>query len=148
MLKTEASEDEEEETEEEDLEPAEAPTTQLQAVVPPAIETVLAPQRIRKVDFVGRRNWYFAFSLLIIIPGIFFMATSGFKLGIDFAGGTEFTVNFPSQPSQAKVEAAVASENAGGTVISTGGGGSILPTPPLTPSPQNCFATAPPAKRS
>ncbi len=164
MLKTEASEDEEEDTEEEELEPAEPPTTQLQAVVPPAIETVLAPQRIRKIDFVGRRNWYFAFSLLIIIPGIFFMidfvgrrnwyfafslliiipgiffmAHSGFKLGIDFAGGTEFTVNFLNQPSQAQVEAAVASENAGGTVISTGGGGYIIRTLPLTPALQKGF---------
>ncbi len=139
MLRTEASEDEGEETEQEELEPAEPPTTQLQAVMPPAIETVLAPARIRKIDFVGRRNWYFAFSLLIIIPGIFFMATSGFKLGIDFAGGTEFTVNFPSQPSQARVEAAVASENAGGTVIATGGGGYIIRTLPLTPALQRGF---------
>src|SRR5260370_1680193 len=142
MLKTEAAEAEEEGTEGEAREPAEAPTTQLQAVVPPAIETVLAPQRIRKVDFVGRRNWYFAFSLLIIIPGIFFMAHSGFKLGIDFAGGTEFTVNFLNQPSQAQVEAAVASENAGGTVISTGGGRYISRPPPLTPPLPKRFQTA------
>jgi preprotein translocase subunit SecF len=67
------------------------------------------------------------------------MAHSGFKLGIDFAGGTEFTVNFPSQPSQARVEAAVASENAGGTVIATGGGGYIIRTLPLTPTLQKGF---------
>src|SRR5713226_8255418 len=130
MLKTEASEDEEEDTEEEELEHAEPPTTQLQAVVPPAIETVLAPPRTRKIDFVSRRNWYFAFSLLIIIPGIYFMATRGFLLGIDFAGGTEFTVTFASQPSQAQVEAAVAAENTGGSVISTGNGGYIIRTLP------------------
>src|SRR5260221_9108969 len=141
MLKTESSEAEDDDTDDEELEeqPAEEPTTQLKAVVP-SVEAQLAPPRVRKIDFVGRRNWYFAFSLLIIIPGIFFMATSGFKLGIDFAGGTEFTVNFPSHPSQAKVEAAVASENAGGTVISTGGGGYITPTLPLTPALPNGFA--------
>ncbi len=137
ILNTETSEAENEE-EELDEEPAEAPTTQMQAVVP-AIETPPTPPRIRKIDFVSRRNWYFLFSLLIIIPGIFFMAHSGFKLGIDFAGGTEFTVNFPSQPSQAQVEAAVASENAGGTVISTGGGGYIIRTLPLTPALQKGF---------
>src|SRR6266851_576520 len=142
MLRTETSEAEDDGTGVEELEeqPAEEPTTQLKAVVP-SIETVLAPQRIRKIDFVGRRNWYFAFSLLIIIPGIFFMAHSGFKLGIDFAGGTEFTVNFLNQPSQAQVEAAVASENAGGTVISTGGGGYIIRTLPLTPALQIGFET-------
>ena len=97
MLRTETSEAEEDETEDEELEeqPAEEPTTQIKPVVP-SVEAQLAPPRVRKVDFVGRRNWYFAFSLLIIIPGIFFMAHSGFKLGIDFAGGTEFTVSFPA----------------------------------------------------
>jgi len=137
ILNTETSEAEEEE-EELDEERAEAPTTQTQAVVS-AIETPPTPARVRRIDFVSHRNWYFLFSLLIIIPGIFFMAHSGFKLGIDFAGGTEFTVNFPSQPSQAQVEAAVASENAGGTVISTGGGGYIIRTLPLTPALQKGF---------
>src|SRR6266851_5390596 len=139
MLKTEAPEHEEEDAEEEELEHAEAPTTQLQAVVPPAIEAVLAPPRIRKIDFVSRRNWYFLFSLLIIIPGIYFMVHSGFALGIDFAGGTEFTVNFASQPSQAQVESAVAQLSAGGSVISTGNGGYIIRTPPLSPAKQTAF---------
>ena len=110
----------------------------MRAVVP-EIETPPTPPRVRKIDFVSKRNWYFLFSLLIIIPGIFFMAHSGFKLGIDFAGGTEFTVNFPSRPSQAQVEAAVASENAGGSVISTGNGGYIIRTLPLTPALQRGF---------
>src|SRR5438445_10763146 len=139
MLSTEPSEAEEDEEELEE-EPAEAPTTQMRAVVP-EIDTPPTPPRVRKLDFVSHRNWYFLFSLLIIIPGIFFMAHSGFKLGIDFAGGTEFTVNFPSQPSQGQVEAAVASENAGGTVISTGGGGYIIRTLPLTPALQKGFET-------
>ena len=137
MLSTEPSEAEEDEEELEE-EPAEAPTTQMRAVVP-EIETPPTPPRVRKIDFVSKRNWYFLFSLLIIIPGIFFMAHSGFKLGIDFAGGTEFTVNFPSRPSQAQVEAAVASENAGGSVISTGNGGYIIRTLPLTPALQRGF---------
>jgi preprotein translocase subunit SecF len=138
MLGTEPPETDDEEEELEEQQPAEAPTTQIRAVVP-SVEEQLAPRRVRKVDFVSQRNWYFLFSLLIIIPGIFFMAHSGFKLGIDFAGGTEFTVNFASQPSQAQVEAAVASENAGGTVISTGGGGYIIRTLPLTPALQKGF---------
>src|SRR2546427_8839737 len=137
MLSTEPSEAEEDEEELEE-EPAEAPTTQMRAVVP-EIETPPTPPRVRKIDFVSKRNWYFLFSLLIIIPGIFFMAHSGFKLGIDFAGGTEFTVNFPSRPSQAQVEAAVASENAGGSGISTGNGGLTNRAPPPSPAPQKGF---------
>src|SRR5712692_5245869 len=96
------------------------------------VETPPAPPRVRKIDFVSRRNWYFLFSLLIIIPGIYFMVHSGFALGIDFAGGTEFTVKFDSQPTQAQVENAVAALSAGGSVISTGNGGYIIRTRPMS----------------
>jgi preprotein translocase subunit SecF len=113
--------------------------TQEMPVVAPVAETPLAPPRVRKIDFVSRRNWYFLFSLLIIIPGIFFMVQSGFRLGIDFAGGTEFTVNFANRPTQAQVENAVTADIAGGSVISTGNGGYIIRTPPLTPAQQKTF---------
>jgi preprotein translocase subunit SecF len=94
---------------------------------------VAAPERkVRRLNIIGRRNWFFALSLLIIIPGIISMSTRHFALGIDFAGGTELTVNFAQHPSVAQVEGAVASENANGSVIQTGGGGYILRYPPLT----------------
>lgn len=92
--------------------------------------------RVRKLNIIGRRNIFFAVSLLIIIPGIVSMATRGFLLGIDFAGGTEFTVNFANNPSLTQVENAVAAENDNGSVIQTGGGGYILRYPPLTPALQ------------
>lgn len=31
--------------------------------------------------------WYFVFSILLILPGLFFLITEGLKLGIDFTGG-------------------------------------------------------------
>jgi preprotein translocase subunit SecF len=142
-LGTEAPEDEEEEEpdeEPEDEPEEEKPARTAEALVAAAlVETPPAPPRVRKIDFVSRRNWYFLFSLLIIIPGIFFMVHSGFKLGIDFAGGTEFTVNFVSKPSQAQVESVVGNDLPGATVISTGNGGYIIRTAPLTPSQQKVF---------
>jgi preprotein translocase subunit SecF len=94
--------------------------------------------RVRRLNIIGRRNIFFAISLLIIIPGILSMATKGFLLGIDFAGGTEFTVTFANQPAVASVENAVAADplTAGGTVIQTGGGGYIIRALPLTPQQQ------------
>jgi len=94
--------------------------------------------RVRRLNIIGRRNVFFAISLLIIIPRILSMATRGFLLGIDFAGGTEFTVNFSNNPSVATVESAVAADplTAGGTVIQTGGGGYIVRSLPLTPQQQ------------
>jgi preprotein translocase subunit SecF len=96
----------------------------------------------RRLDIVGHRNWFFALSLIIIIPGIISMASRGFLLGIDFAGGTEFTVTFENKPSIAQVESAVASEVAGGSVIETGNGGFIIRTPPLTPAGQTSVENA------
>ena len=94
--------------------------------------------RVRRLNIIGRRNIFFAISLLIIIPGILSMAFKGFLLGIDFAGGTEFTVNFTNNPSVAAVEGAVAADplTAGGSVISTGGNGYIIRAAPLTPQQQ------------
>ena len=94
--------------------------------------------RVRRLNIIGRRNIFFAISLLIIIPGIFSMVTRGFLLGIDFAGGTEFTINVASQPSVAQVESAVAADplTSGGSVIQTGGSGYIIRAAPLTPQQQ------------
>jgi preprotein translocase subunit SecF len=125
------AEEAEEEPEEED-----AAAEQAAPEPPPAIEKVLAPPRVRKLDIVSRRNWFFALSLLIIIPGIISMSTRHFLLGIDFAGGTELTVTFTNNPSVAQVESAVAAENIDGTVISTGAGGYLIRTPPLQPAQQ------------
>ena len=99
------------------------------------VEDVREP-RVRKLNIIGRRNIFFAISLVIIVPGILSMATRGFLLGIDFAGGTEFTVNFAQNPSLAAVEKAVSDENDNGSVIQTGGGGFILRYPPLSPALQ------------
>lgn len=38
--------------------------------------------------------WYFIFSLLIILPGLYFLFTSGLKLGIDFTGGALLEYSF------------------------------------------------------
>ncbi len=95
--------------------------------------------RIRKLDIVSRRNLFFLISLIIIIPGIISMARpgGGFLLGIDFAGGTEFSLQFDNKPSLAQVESAVAAENIHGTVIPAGNSGSyIIRGVPLSPAAQ------------
>jgi preprotein translocase SecF subunit len=103
------------------------------------VEVPRPEPRVRRLNIIGRRNIFFLVSLLIIIPGIFSMAFKGFLLGIDFAGGTEFTITFANQPSVASVENAVAADplTAGGTVIQAGGGGGyIIRSLPLTPQQQ------------
>jgi preprotein translocase subunit SecF len=107
--------------------------------VKPAVEPAPEPRperKVRRLNIIGRRNVFFAISLLIIIPGIISMVSRGFLLGIDFAGGTEFTVTFAEKPSVAQVEGAVSAENINGSVIQTGGSGYIIRAAALTPAQQ------------
>lgn len=46
------------------------------------------------VDLMGKKNWYFIFSLLVMLPGLLVLLTSGIKLGIDFTGGTLLEYKF------------------------------------------------------
>src|SRR5258706_10564751 len=52
------------------------------------------------LNIIGRRNWYFIFSLLIIVPGILSLFVWGAPLSIDFTGGTRVTLLFPKTVDQ------------------------------------------------
>ena len=58
-------------------------------------------------DIVGKRNWYFAFSALLTIPGLLFIALGGLKPSIDFTGGTEWEVRYEAHPDAADMRAAL-----------------------------------------
>jgi len=52
-------------------------------------------------DIVGKRRWFFAFSLLLTIPGLIFIlltpitnGAEGLKFSIDYTGGTEWSIKF------------------------------------------------------
>ncbi len=47
------------------------------------------------IDWLSKRKMAYAFSSVVIIAGIISMATRGFDLGVDFAGGYNYTVEFP-----------------------------------------------------
>ncbi len=46
------------------------------------------------IDLVGKRNWFFLISAIVIIPGIISLAVFGLKPGVDFSSGTAMTVHF------------------------------------------------------
>ena len=50
--------------------------------------------------FVERKWWYFLFSALLIVPGVFFLAIGGLKPGIEFKGGTLLDLTFTNPPTQ------------------------------------------------
>lgn len=48
------------------------------------------------MNIIGKRNWYFLISLLIIIPGLLSLFVYGLKLSIDFTGGSRISLQSPS----------------------------------------------------
>ncbi|MDQ6856340.1 MAG: protein translocase subunit SecD [Candidatus Dormibacteraeota bacterium] len=56
-----------------------------------------------RFDIVRSRNWYFAGSLAIIIPGILAIIFWGFRLGLDFRGGYKVDVALTHATTQAQV---------------------------------------------
>ncbi len=58
-------------------------------------------------DIVGKRNWYFAFSALLTIPGLIFIILGGLRPSIDFTGGTQWEVRYADEPSAAEMTAAL-----------------------------------------
>lgn len=56
------------------------------------------------MNFMKYKLLYFLFSLAIILPGMYFLLTSGLKLGIDFTGGAllEYQFEKPVNPDDLK----------------------------------------------
>ena len=53
------------------------------------------------MDFVGKRHWFFLFSLAVILPGVVFLIIApGLNGGIDFTGGTTLTLEFADTVEQ------------------------------------------------
>ena len=97
-------------------------------------------------DIVGKRNWYFAFSLLITIPGLIFIILGGLKPSVDYTGGTVWQVHYAKTPTAAEVRAALVKLGHPEAVVRSVGGGfleirtdpiDLLPaiTPAPTPTP-------------
>jgi len=59
-------------------------------------------------DFVGRRNFYYLLSLLVLVPGmISLLIPPSLKPGIEFTGGTTFTVRFAQSVHQDALRSAL-----------------------------------------
>lgn len=48
------------------------------------------------IDIIGKRYWYFAISLLVIVPGLISLALYGLPLAIDYTGGSLMEIRLPS----------------------------------------------------
>ena len=48
------------------------------------------------MDIIGKRYWFFGFSLLLIVPGLIALSVWGLPLAIDFTGGSKLEVQLPA----------------------------------------------------
>ncbi|MGI6119190.1 MAG: protein translocase subunit SecF [Desulfosporosinus sp.] len=67
-------------------------------------------------NIVKKRYWWFAISLLIIIPGIISFFMQGLNLGIDFKGGTMLDMTFDKAVTQSAISDTMQSVGLGGSV--------------------------------
>ena len=102
-------------------------------------------------DVIGKRRWFYALSLLLTIPGLFFILLSpisdaGLQLTIDYTGGTRWEIKFENPavtPDQ--VEQVFAANGLEATAIRTGSGYIEIKTKPigLQPAPSAAPSAAP-----
>jgi len=59
------------------------------------------------IDFVGKKQWFFLISGILIIAGIISLAVFGLKLDTDFASGTSMTLQFSPPVKQSALAQAI-----------------------------------------
>jgi preprotein translocase SecF subunit len=85
-----------------------------------------------KVDFVGRWRLWFAISGVLIAVGVTAILLGNLNFGIDFEGGTKFTVSNPERElGEGEIRDALPDFVAGDAVIQTIGNGYEIRTPVL-----------------
>ncbi len=64
--------------------------------------------RETKIDWLGRKWYFLAFSLIFSVAGLLSIAFwHGIPLGVDFRGGTQVTVHFDAPPNEDHIRAAI-----------------------------------------
>jgi preprotein translocase subunit SecF len=87
------------------------------------------------LNIIGKKNWYFLISLLVIIPGLISMSVWGLRLSIDFSGGSRMTLLFPKEVNEqtiASVKDVLAQEKVQDIIIQPSGKQIIVRTKLIT----------------
>jgi preprotein translocase subunit SecF len=73
------------------------------------------------IDFLGRKNTFFAISAAVIAIGVLYVSYFGFNYGIDFAGGTMIRARFVDPPRVDIIREKIENLNLGDAMIQTFG---------------------------
>jgi preprotein translocase subunit SecF len=105
-------------------------------------------------DVIGKRRWFYALSLLLTIPGLFFILISpvsdaGLQLTIDYTGGTRWEIKFEDPAvTPEQVESVFAANGLEASAIRTGSGYIEIKTEPIGLQPVPAATAAPSASPS
>jgi preprotein translocase subunit SecF len=100
-------------------------------------------------DVIGKRRWFYAFSLLVTIPGLVFLLLTpftnvGLQFSVDFTGGTVWEIRFEDpEVTPEQVEEVFAAQGLEAVAVTTGDGFieiktepiGLAPVPEASPSP-------------
>ena len=93
-------------------------------------------------DVIGKRRIFYALSLLLTVPGLFFILLSpisdaGLQLTIDYTGGTRWEIKFADpNVTPGQVEQVFADNDLAATAIRTESGFIEIKTEPIGLTPQ------------
>ena len=89
-----------------------------------------------KIDILSKRYWFFAFSLLLIVPGLIVLGVKGLPMGIDFTGGTLIELRFAdgTRPEREELESETIDYGIDATVVTSGDNNAIIRAPFLSDS--------------
>jgi SecD/SecF fusion protein len=73
--------------------------------------------RWQRIDFVGRRNFWFATSAVVLLVGFVSLGVRGLNLGIDFEGGSQVTFKTPETMTIEEVRQEAATLGQGNAVV-------------------------------
>jgi preprotein translocase subunit SecF len=77
------------------------------------------------IRFVERKWWYFGLSLLLIVPGVVFLALGGLKPGIEFKGGTRLDARFDTPPTVTDVRSVMSDIGHDEAIVQPAEGGRV-----------------------
>ena len=88
----------------------------------------------KTLDIIGKKNFYFALSLIVVIPGLIALLLFGLNLSIDFTGGSRLTISFPQKVEKTtseKIKNTLTKENLTVSTVETSGNSLLIRTSPM-----------------
>jgi SecD/SecF fusion protein len=104
------------------------------SATPTAGEPVAPAKKAWVLDFVGKKQWFFIASAVIIIPGIISLGIFHLKPGVDFSSGTAMTIHLSQEVEQGQIRQAFTDLGYSEAIIQHAGTGDYLVRiPAITP---------------